>query len=84
MGGFGAIMLEWENPTFYGFSFAELWRAAPNADGSVPYLEQAVLIATTPATVFGDIVNPGSTYYYWCRFVNINNIAGVHIIMLMG
>ncbi|PSV11653.1 phage tail protein [Photobacterium kishitanii] len=76
LGGFGAIMLEWENPTFYGFSFAELWRAAPNADGSVPYLEQAVLIATTPATVFGDIVNPGSTYYYWCRFVNINNIAG--------
>ncbi|PSU23812.1 phage tail tip fiber protein [Photobacterium kishitanii] len=76
LGGFGAIMLEWENPTFYGFSFAELWRAAPNADGSAPYLEQAVLIATTPATVFGDIVNPGSTYYYWCRFVNINNIAG--------
>ncbi|PSU69798.1 hypothetical protein C9J22_13035 [Photobacterium phosphoreum] len=75
-GGFGAIMLEWENPTFNGFAYAEVWRSAPNADGSVPHLEQAVLIATTPATVFGDIVNPGSTFYYWCRFININDIAG--------
>ncbi|PSU19622.1 hypothetical protein CTM97_21010 [Photobacterium phosphoreum] len=75
-GGFGAIMLEWENPTFNGFAHAEVWRASPNKDGSAPYLDQAVLIATTPATVFGDIVNPGSTFYYWCRFVNINDIAG--------
>ncbi|OBU29320.1 phage tail tip fiber protein [Photobacterium kishitanii] len=78
LGGFSAIMLEWKNPTFNGFSYAELWRAIPNADGSVPHLEQAVLIATTPATVFGDIVYPGSTFYYWCRFVNINNIAGLY------
>jgi hypothetical protein len=46
-GGFGAIMLEWENPTFNGFAYAEVWRAAPNADGSAPHLEQSVLIATT-------------------------------------
>ncbi|MBY3789583.1 DUF1983 domain-containing protein [Photobacterium carnosum] len=75
-GGFGAIMLEWKNPTFNGFAHAELWRAAPNVDNSAPNLDQAVLIATTPATVFGDIVNPGSTFYYWCRFVNVNNISG--------
>lgn len=76
LGGFGAIMLEWEIPTFNGFSYAELWRAIPNTDGSAPSIEQAVLIATTPATVFGDVVDPGSTFYYWCRFVNINDIAG--------
>lgn len=75
-GGFGAIMLEWKNPTFSGFAHAELWRAAPNVDNSAPNLDQAVLIATTPATVFGDIVNPGSTFYYWCRFVNVNNVSG--------
>ncbi|HIF9289517.1 TPA: phage tail tip fiber protein [Photobacterium damselae] len=75
-GGFGAIMLEWQNPTFYGFAHAEIWRAVPNADGSAPNIDQAVLIATTPATVFGDVVEPGSAFYYWCRFINTKNIPG--------
>ncbi|MGF1727076.1 phage tail tip fiber protein [Photobacterium nomapromontoriensis] len=75
-GGFGSIMLEWRPPTFKGFAHAEIWRAAPDVDGTAPALEQAALIATTPATVFGDIVDPGSTFYYWCRFVNIKDFAG--------
>lgn len=75
-GGFGSIMLEWQLPTFSGFAHAEVWRSAPNADDSAPTIEQAVLVATTPATVFGDIVDPGSTFYYWCRFVNIRDTAG--------
>ncbi|UJZ96340.1 DUF1983 domain-containing protein [Photobacterium damselae subsp. damselae] len=76
VGGFGAIMLEWKNPTFQGFAYTEIWRASPNADGSTPSIEQAILIATTPATVFSDIVEPGSTFYYWCRFININHFPG--------
>ncbi|MCD9504515.1 DUF1983 domain-containing protein [Photobacterium phosphoreum] len=75
-GGFGSIMLEWQLPTFSGFAHAEVWRSAPNADGSAPTIERAVLVATTPATVFGDIVDPGSTFYYWCRFVNVRDTAG--------
>ncbi|HIF9180944.1 TPA: hypothetical protein ACX6QL_002004, partial [Photobacterium damselae] len=75
-GGFGAIMLEWQNPNFYGFAHAEIWRAVPNADGPAPNIDQAVLIATTPATVFGDVVEPGSAFYYWCRFINTKNIPG--------
>ncbi|MGD6739675.1 phage tail tip fiber protein [Photobacterium leiognathi subsp. mandapamensis] len=75
-GGFGSIMLEWQLPTFSGFAHAEIWRAAPNIDGSSPNLDQSVLVATTPATVFGDVVDPGSTFYYWCRFVNIKDFAG--------
>ncbi|KAB1181751.1 DUF1983 domain-containing protein [Photobacterium damselae subsp. damselae] len=75
-GGFGAIMLEWKNPTFNGFAYAEIWRAVPNKDNSAPSIKQAVLIATTPATVFGDVVDPGSAFYYWCRFINTKNIPG--------
>lgn len=75
-GGFGSIMLEWRLPTFRGFAHAEIWRAAANSDGSEPTLEQATLIATTPATVFGDIVSPGSVFYYWCRFINIKDFPG--------
>ncbi|MFB1077627.1 phage tail tip fiber protein [Photobacterium damselae] len=76
MGGFGAIMLEWANPTFKGYAHTEVWRAAPLANQAKPSIGEAVLIATTPATVFGDIVKPGSTFYYWIRFINLNDIPG--------
>ncbi|WIG70704.1 DUF1983 domain-containing protein [Photobacterium damselae] len=76
MGGFGAIMLEWTNPTFKGYAHTEVWRAAPLANQAKPSIGDAVLIATTPATVFGDIVKPGSTFYYWIRFINLNDISG--------
>ncbi|MGS4882669.1 phage tail tip fiber protein [Photobacterium damselae] len=76
MGGFGAIMLEWTNPTFKGYAHTEVWRATPLANQAKPSIGEAVLIATTPATVFGDIVKPGSTFYYWIRFINLNDIPG--------
>lgn len=75
-GGFGSIMLEWEKPSFKGYAHTEIWRATPLANDGKPSLDNAVLIATTPATVFGDVVTPGSTFYYWIRFININDIAG--------
>ncbi|MGR5465344.1 hypothetical protein ACPV5G_20620, partial [Photobacterium damselae] len=75
-GGFGAIMLEWEKPSFKGYAHTEIWRATPLANDGKPSLDNAVLMATTPATVFGDVVTPGSTFYYWIRFININDIAG--------
>lgn len=69
-GGFSAILVQWDNPTFKGYAHAEVWRASENN------FSQAVHIATTPANVFSDVVNAGSTFYYWVRFVNKNNIAG--------
>lgn len=69
-GGFGSILLEWKNPTYSGHAYTEIWRH------SADVLSDAVLIATTPATVFGDVVNPGSSFFYWARHVNVNNISG--------
>ncbi|WP_407330548.1 hypothetical protein [Enterovibrio sp. 27052020O] len=69
-GGFGSILLEWKNPTYAGHAYTEVWRSTTDV------LSKAVMIATTPATVFGDVVNPGSAFYYWARHVNVNNIAG--------
>ncbi|EPS7618418.1 phage tail tip fiber protein [Vibrio cholerae] len=69
-GGFSAILVQWDTPRFKGFAYAEVWRAGTND------FSQAVLIATTPANVFSDVVNLGSHYFYWVRFVNTNDLAG--------
>ncbi|PJC87842.1 hypothetical protein CSW98_01585 [Vibrio sp. HA2012] len=71
-GGFGSIMLRWDAPRYPGHAYTEVWR------GTVETFADAALIATTPATVFGDIVNTGSSYYYWIRHVNANNRAGAY------
>ncbi|USH03725.1 DUF1983 domain-containing protein [Grimontia kaedaensis] len=70
VGGFGAILLEWKNPGYIGHAHTEIWRHDEDT------LSEATKIATTPATVFSDIVSPGSTYFYWIRHVNVNDIAG--------
>ncbi|HIF9470888.1 TPA: hypothetical protein ACX6SC_003410 [Photobacterium damselae] len=75
-GGFGAIHLQWQAPTFHGFAHAEIWRA-PSLDRAIPpTLEEAHRVGTTTATVFGDIVTPGSQFHYWIRFINTNEVAG--------
>lgn len=75
-GGFGAIHLQWQAPTFHGFAHAEIWRA-PSLDRAIPpTLKEAHRVGTTTATVFGDIVTPGSQFHYWIRFINTNEVAG--------
>ncbi|WP_337913721.1 phage tail tip fiber protein [Vibrio cholerae] len=69
-GGFTAILVQWDTPQFRGFAYAEVWRANHND------FSQAVVVATTPANVFSDVVNAGSRFYYWVRFINTKNFAG--------
>ena len=69
-GGFGSILVSWDSPTFKGFAYAEIWRYTDDE------LHNAILLGTTSATLFGDVVPLGSTFYYWIRFVNLNVIAG--------
>lgn len=71
-GGFSSIMIRWDIPRYYGHAYTEVWRA------TTEIFTDAALIATTPASVFGDIVSTGSTYYYWIRHVNRNNRAGAY------
>lgn len=71
-GGFGSILVTWDNPTYSGHAYAEVFRHTENA------ISEATLIATVNANVFGDIVPLGSKFFYWVRFVNINNTEGAH------
>ena len=72
-GAFGSIILEWDQPTFAGYAYTEIWRAAVNDVG------QAVLVGTTQASVFSD-TPPNSAiaeiYFYWVRFVNTDGVPG--------
>lgn len=71
-GAFSSIALRWDAPKYYGHAYTEIWR------GTVESFTDAALIATTPATVFGDMVSTGSSYYYWIRHVNTKNRAGAY------
>ncbi|MCE0495779.1 phage tail tip fiber protein [Vibrio salinus] len=69
-GAFSSISIKWDAPTYNGHSHTEIWRATGET------FSDAVLIATTPATVFGDMVATGSQYYYWIRHINTADKAG--------
>ncbi len=69
-GGFTFIMVEWDEPKFSGFAYAEVWRSGSDALGS------ATRVATTEGNVYIDPVELESTYYYWVRFVNTKGQAG--------
>lgn len=70
LGGFGSILLEWSRPTYSGHAYTEIWRADVN------HIDNAVLIATVTSTVHGDIVEPGASFFYWARHVNVADIPG--------
>lgn len=72
-GGFATIFLEWDNPTYTGHSYTEIWRASEDVLGS------AVLVGMAPGTLYADVPAESSlakTYYYWVRHVNIGGYAG--------
>jgi predicted phage tail protein len=71
-GSFSSIILSWNIPKYTGHSHTEIWR------GTMETFTDAAMIATTPASVFGDLVATGSSYYYWIRHVNTNDRAGAY------
>ena len=75
----------WWNAARYeygGHSYTEVWRApAPedeNGDitGVEPTIADAVLIGSSVGTAYVDPVEPGRTYYYWARHVNLEGDIG--------
>lgn len=64
------ITVFWNQPTYLGHSFAEIWRFDTNTLGS------AILIGTATGMSYIDYVGPNDSYYYWVRFVNNGNIPG--------
>ncbi|OEE65849.1 hypothetical protein A1OO_08555 [Enterovibrio norvegicus FF-33] len=75
-GGFGAILIRWNVPDYAGHSHTEIWKASPDEEGNAPSLSDAVMIGTTRATLFSDVVSTGATFYFWLRHVNVKDIPG--------
>lgn len=77
-GAFTTIMIQWDFPSYAGHKHAEIWRNTVNQLGDMldPRSDgEAVLVATTPDAVYVDTVNFNTGYYYWVRFVNIDDPA---------
>lgn len=62
-GALDNIIVTWDLNTSESIGYAEVWRA------SVDNLGQAVMIGTTKAPVYPDVVGSAATYYYWVRYV---------------
>ena len=69
-GAFQNIVIEWDTPTFFGFSHAEVWAATTSN------FADRVFIGQTTAAVFSHQVGNGQTRYYWIRFVNTQDTVG--------
>jgi hypothetical protein len=64
------IIVEWDEPTYQGHAYAEVWGASTDNIGT------AVQLGMAPGAIYVDAIGPSSTRYYWVRFVNANNEAG--------
>jgi hypothetical protein len=69
-GALANITISWDDPTYFGHAYAEVWSA------STDDLGDAVLIGMAPGSVYVDSVGSAATKYYWVRFVNIEDVAG--------
>lgn len=64
------IIVEWDDPRYFGHAYAEVWGASTDSLGD------AVLLGMTPGAIYIDAIGPGSVRYYWVRFVNTLDTAG--------
>ena len=67
IGLLSTIQLHWDEAQYLGHTHSEVWRSADTE------LANAILIQTLPSYVFyfADTVQPGTTYTYWVRFINL-------------
>lgn len=69
-GSMTMILLEWDEPTFENFAYAEVWSYSDDSQGL------AQLIGSTPGRIYADAVGPTTTRYYWVRFVKKSGVHG--------
>jgi len=76
-GGVYDVFVEWDNPTYYGHDYTEVYGGSTNVIGD------AVLLGFTPGVNYVDTIGPSQSRYYWARFVNtlgtkgpFNSVAG--------
>jgi len=69
-GAVRSVIVTWDDPTYTGHSYAELWGASTDDIGA------AVILGQTPGSVYTDALGSSATRYYWVRFVNVQDTAG--------
>jgi len=67
---FSHVMMEWDSWTYSNHSHTEIWRSDTNSLGD------ATKIGTSDGVLYADSVDPGSTHYYWIRFISDANVIG--------
>lgn len=69
-GSVNDIFVEWDNPTYYGHDYTEVY------SGGTDVLGDAVLLGFTPGVNYVDTIGPQQSRYYWARFINTEGTAG--------
>jgi len=65
-----SVFVEWDNPTYYGHDYTEVYSGGTNVIGD------AVLLGFTPGVNYVDTIGPQQSRYYWARFINTEGTAG--------
>lgn len=69
-GSVNSIFVEWDNPTYFGHDYTEVY------SGGTDVLGDAVLLGFTPGVNYVDTIGPQQARYYWARFINTEGTAG--------
>tara|TARA_B100000035_G_scaffold147498_1_gene125762 strand:- start:353 stop:3901 length:3549 start_codon:yes stop_codon:yes gene_type:complete len=65
---FTSIILKWNKPSYGNHGFTEIWRSEANSLGG------AQLVATAGGQIYTEEVGYNQTYFYWVRFVSVQNV----------
>lgn len=68
--GLATVILEWDQPTFSYFGYAEIWRSTTDNLGD------AVMVGQTTAWIYPDAIDSSATHYYWVRFISQGGKVG--------
>lgn len=68
--GLTSILVSWSFPGVVEISLYEVWRSSNSTQAN------AVLVGSSPTTLFSDTVTPASTYYYWVRAISTGATVG--------
>ena len=67
---YSSFILSWDNPQYNGLAYTEVWRS--DSDD----IAAAVRVDTTRASVWSEVVDYNTTYFYWVRHVSTSDVIG--------
>ena len=73
-GRLSSIFLAWDEPTYPGHFYTEIWAAPETTEGIDPGLDAAERIGMAPGGRY--IHGTSEIWWYWVRFVNLDGVAG--------